>query len=532
MIVVIARNQRTIVRRVRPTLPSQRPYVVLTLCGSDECARHTITISTLPDDVLLNIFDFCRKDEDHAIYCAIHCIWKWKNSSWNSWEWHLLVHVCRRWRELVFASPRRLNLRIPFTRSTPVGKNLGIWPALPIDLDFDVGIGSTEATREGLDNFFAALKHLDRVYHVRLSLLGSKMKKIVTAMQEPFPVLTRLFITSHWHNHEDVPALPANFLGGSAPRLQAIGLFCIPYPALPTLLLSTSDLVKLDLRDIPLAGYISPEAMVGSLAALPKLEIFVMKFYWSAYRHYRTGPPPVTRTTLPALAYFVFRGASEYLEDLVGRIDSPRLNHISICTLNRPQVAQISRFINQSVGSKLAQCRHAEVLFHYSFFGPTVTFNFCHRPENSGQDSTTIISYEGIRWEDTQVLRQLPITLSNVIHLQIKCDPDSPPTGFTVPVGLSIQLFQLIRPFSTMQTLHIDSQLSGFVASILGHVPDVMMTEALPYLELLCLEEYCQYSVQVDKFIAARRRSDHPVTIVNTNKEFMERLESYIGKNE
>jgi hypothetical protein len=440
------------------------------------------------------------------------------------------VHVCRRWRELVFASPRRLNLRISCTRRTPVRQNLGIWPALPIDVDDDLRrISNTEQediTQE--DNILAALKH-DRMYHVRLSLWDSQAVKMATAMQDPFPVLTRLFITSYWH--DDVPALPANFLGGSAPRLQAIGLYSIPYPALPTLLLSASDLIKLDLKAIPPAGYISPEAMVASLAALPKLEIFVMEFDWRTFRHDRTGPPPVTRTILPALSYFAFRGASEYLEDLVGRIDGPHLNHISTTTY-RPlgfRFAQLSRFINQSVGPKLAQCRHAEVSFLYR----SVTFNFCHRPDDSGQDRTTVISYEGIRWEDTQVLGQLPVTLSNVVHLQITCNPeDSPPTDITVPVDLSIQLFQLIRPFSAMQTLLIDSQLSGFVASILGHVPEVMMTEALPSLELLCLEEYYQHSVQVDKFVAARRHSDHPVTIVNTNKEFRERLESYISKNE
>jgi hypothetical protein len=514
---------RTFVPRVRPTLPSQRPHIVLTLCGSDDSDGHATTISALPDDVLLDIFDFCRKDEDYTIYRAIHCLWSWK-SSWNSWEWHLLVHVCRRWRELVFASPRRLNLRIPCTRRTLVGKNLGIWPVLPIDVhDHDI---LSNIMQE--DNILAALKHFDRVYHIMLTLSDSQVERMATAMQRPFPVLTRLFLTLDRDYFE--PALPANFLGGSAPRLQAIGLHHISYLALPTLLLSTSDLVKLDLNDIPPVGYISPEAIVAPLAALPKLEIFIMKFKWSAYLHYRTGPPPITRTILPALAYFVFRGASEYLEDLVGRIDGPRLKHISTTT-HRPvgfQFAQLSRFIDHSVGPKLAQCRHAEVSFLYR----AVTFNFCNHPDDSGQDRTTIISYQRIRWEDTQALRQLPVTLSNVVHLQITCRPkDSPPTDITVPAGLSIQLFQLIRPFSAMQTLHIDSQLSGFVASILGHIPEVMITEAMPSLELLCLEEYSQHSVQVDKFVATRRHAGHPVTIVNT-KEFRERLESYINKNE
>ena len=519
------------VPRVRPTLPSKRPYIVLTLCGSDESGRDVTTISILPDDVLLDIFDFCRMDEDYASYCAIHCLQD-RNLSWDSWKWHLLVHVCRRWRQIMFASARRLNLRIPCTRGTFVGKNLGIWPALPLDVD-DHDILSN-ITRE--DNILTALKHVDRVYHIRLTITDLQVENIATAMQEPFPVLKRLFlrlfITSGWHG--DVPALPAKFLGGSAPRLQAIGLCNISYPALPTLLLSTNDLVRLDLKNIPGDGYISPKAMVASLATLPKLEIFVMQFDSHIYLPDRISPPPVTRIVLPALAYFVFRGHSEYLEDLLGRMDGPRLNHISITTLYRPvgfQVAQLSRIIDQSVGPELAQCRHAEVSFSHRFFYRTVTFSFCHRPDDPGQDRTTVITYEGINFEATEILRQFPVTLSNVVHLQITYSLKMPPSTY-ITVDPNIQLFQLIRQFSAVQTLLIDSKLSEFVASILGHIPEAMMTEALPSLELLCLEEYCQQSVQVDKFVAARRHSDHPVTIVHTQKEFMEILDSYIIKNE
>jgi hypothetical protein len=417
--------------------------------------------------------------------------------------------MCRRWRQIVFASPRRLNLRILCSGRTLVSKNMGIWPALPIDVD-DVFVSNI--TQE--DNILAALEHLDRVYHIRLLLWGSQVGKMATAMQDPVPVLSRLFITSA--RADDQLALPANFLGGSAPRLQAIGLFNISYPALPTLLLSTSDLVKLDLKNIPFSGHISPEEMVGSLAALPKLEIFVMEFDSHIYRPDQIGLPPVTRTILPALAYFVFRGASEYLEDLVCRIDGPCLNHISTTTLYLPvgfQAAQLSRFIHQSVGPKLAQCRHAEVSFSYHFLHRfpyrTVTFNFCHRPDDTGQDRTAVISYEGRNWEATEMLRQFPVTLSYVVHLQIPCSLDlSPPTYITG--DRSIQLFQLIRQFSAMKTLLIDSHLSGFVASILEHVPEVMMTEALPSLELLCLDEYCRHSVPVDRFVAARQHTDRP----------------------
>ncbi len=64
-------------------------------------------------------------------------------------------------------------------------------------------------------------------------------------MQEPFPVLTVLQLMSMDQIHRNPPALPDEFLGGSAPCLQEIELDGIPFPALPTLLSLANDLVIL-----------------------------------------------------------------------------------------------------------------------------------------------------------------------------------------------------------------------------------------------------------------------------------------------
>src|SRR5260221_5208216 len=54
-------------------------------------------------------------------------------------SWQLLVHVCRRWRSLVFGSPRRLNLRLFCTPETPAKDTLAVWPALPRPCDTPSG---------------------------------------------------------------------------------------------------------------------------------------------------------------------------------------------------------------------------------------------------------------------------------------------------------------------------------------------------------------------------------------------------------
>jgi len=58
----------------------------------------------VPDDVLLKIFDF-YVDEDGDKYFETF-------NNQRIEKWKTLAHVCRRWRSIVFQSPRRLNLRL------------------------------------------------------------------------------------------------------------------------------------------------------------------------------------------------------------------------------------------------------------------------------------------------------------------------------------------------------------------------------------------------------------------------------------
>ncbi|KAI0302591.1 hypothetical protein BC826DRAFT_422383 [Russula brevipes] len=178
-----------------------------------------VTIWTLPDDALLEIFSFFANDS--------------KSFHW----WHTLVHVCRRWRSIVFASPRHLNLRLFCTQKVPVRKSLDVWPAFPIVISYSpwekVVVG-------GMDNLIAALERKDRVHEINLA----GVSRFMAEMQEPFPELSRLDLSS-WNDEESSPSLPESLLGGSAPRLREFCLYGIRFPALREFLLSASGLVKL-----------------------------------------------------------------------------------------------------------------------------------------------------------------------------------------------------------------------------------------------------------------------------------------------
>ena len=293
-----------------------------------------ISIDTLPDDALLVIFD-------HYLYGV-----QVEGGSQSVEEaWQSLVHVCHRWRSIVFESPRRLDLRLVCTGETPVRDRLDVWPDLPLIIQCD----GYEDPIGSVDNIIAALERTDRVCQINLeSVSSSDMETVLAAMQERFSELTNLHLSP---DYGTVPVIPDSFLGGSAPRLEHFSLSRVPFPGLPKLLLSATQLVTLQLTSIPHSGYFPPDAVATVLPTLTSLNILVLQFIFPRSCPDRASlcPPPSTRSIIPVLTHFVFKGAGEYLEDLVAYIDAPQLESLHIIffdviVFDTPQVIQfISR---------------------------------------------------------------------------------------------------------------------------------------------------------------------------------------------
>ena len=218
----------------------------------DWCDVAPVTVDMLPDVALLEIFDVYIYEEADG----------YEDEGIEGWQ--TLVHVCRKWRNIVFGSPRRLNLRLYCSSSTPVRRTLDVWPPLPIVIK----VFSKETWDGG--NIITALGHNDRICHlVIFDIPSSETEKTLTALQQPFPGLTYLLLA---FRNETAPLLPASFLGGSAPSLKSLTLDRIPFMALPKLLLTATHLVNLHLQGIPHSGYVTPEALVTALAVLTRLE--------------------------------------------------------------------------------------------------------------------------------------------------------------------------------------------------------------------------------------------------------------------
>ncbi|KAH9963620.1 hypothetical protein BC827DRAFT_1383141 [Russula dissimulans] len=453
-----------------------------------------VTFGTLPDDVLLEIFDFYVVEAEDVD------------------GWHTLVHVCRRWRNVVFSAPRRLELRLLCTDKTPVAEMLDLWPALPIV----ISDGDVPSSPEGTDNIIAAFKRHGRVREIVLgNASGSLLRKLAAVTQEPFPELTLLDLES---DDESVPVLPESFLGSFAPRLRTLHMEGIPFPHLRKLLLSANGVVELRLSNIPHSGYISPETMVTCLSSLSRLGFFELEFRSPQSRpnSARRRPPPLTRTILPALTSFWFRGVSEYLEDFVGRIDTPLLYDFKIYFFHQLVFdhSQLPQFINRAEQFKALS--QIDIVISRRVIEATLSLP----TGTAGRARLTLgISCSESDWQASsleQVCRSSLPLLSNLERLDIREHRHFSPQ-WQDDMDNS-QWLELLRPFIAVKDLYLSEGLALRVAPALQELVEESATDLLPALQSLFLEGLqSSGSVQeaIGQFVAVRQLSENPVIIQN-----------------
>src|SRR5216683_1337748 len=457
-----------------------------------------VSINALPDDVLLEIFDY------YMILPQIYYPGR------QVYEWHSLVHVCQRWRYVVFNSPRRLDLRLLCTDRTPVTNMLHIWPALPIDISPVYPLPASAVT-----NIISALQQHNRVCRIEIWNVPTPLLKEFAAMQEPFPALTDLDLGSF---DENAAILPDSFLGGFAPRLRSLKLDRIPFPALPKLILSTHGLVRLHLWKIPRSGYISPEAMVTALSALTSLKSLFLRFLSPRSQADRASrrPPPLTRVVLPALTSLRFKGDSEYLEDIVSRLEAPLLSHTAITFFN--QLIFDTPLLRHFIGCTeiiREEAYEANICFDPDY----VRFNLYPRNGIEFGDSTLEISCKPLDWQISSLAQVCsssvpPLPTLEKLEIEFEADPD---LEWPNDVDMEdAQWLDLLHPFTSVRDLYLCEDSVAFVAPALQELSGESVTEVLPALENLFLEGPRPSGLvkeAIGKFIAARQLAGFPVTV-------------------
>jgi hypothetical protein len=394
---------------------------------------------------------------------------------------------------------------------------LDIWP------DLSIVIKLYDPPTWGVDDIVAAaLAHTDRVCNISLGMVATSLLEVIlAAMQVPFPAPMRLKFLPE---DETVPIAPDSFLGESAPHLRSLYLGRVPFPGLPRPLCSATAIVRLTLHHTPHSGYIPPEAMVTCLTTLSNLEFLGLDF--ESPRSYpnresqRLPPPTITRSVLPALTQFVFRGVSEYLEDLAARINAPLLDELYIVFFHQLilHTPHLAHFINRT--PKLKPHNKAQVMFLDDAVQVIL---------GSMQKVILRTRIQPSDWQLSFVARVCK-SFSSLVpaleHLFI-CEGTSIHSSSRSRWQDGIEnseWLELLHPFTNVKNLYLSEGVVPCIAPALQELVERGVTEVLPVLESLFLEEHhpsglvdesyiskpVQEATGIGMFIAARQLSKHP----------------------
>jgi hypothetical protein len=330
-------------------------------------------------------------------------------------------------------------------------------------------------------------------------------------MNEPFLELTGLHLRVI--GDKPGPILPDSLLGGTTPRLRYLYLQDVPFPGLPKLLLSATYLVNLDL-DIPPSGYFPPEAIATSLSVLTSLELLHLRFRCPHPRPALESrrPPPLTRAILPSLTTILFKGASEYLEEILAHFNAPRLDHFHITFFNEiifdtPQLFQfISRtpMLRSPEKGRIAFSDHAVMVKFPSQTSDYRGLSVHIRCMVSGWQLSAVEQVCTLSLPPVSTLEDLYILELPVPRLRWQDDVES------------TLWLELLRPFVAVKNLYISKESVPRIAPALEELVGARTTEVLPTLEnlfLAGLRPSGPLEKGIEKFVAARQLISHPVAV-------------------
>ena len=143
----------------------------------------TLLADSTLGQVMINVLsDYDLREVFYHYQCHVNC------ADLIIWMWQPLVHVCQRWRQIIFASPHYLHLQLLCDNMTPAKDSLDIWPPLPIVVSYQ-----PDFYVKGDQNIIAALEHHDCITKIMLPKMShSILESLFPFMHKPLLALTKL----------------------------------------------------------------------------------------------------------------------------------------------------------------------------------------------------------------------------------------------------------------------------------------------------------------------------------------------------
>ncbi|KAH9037017.1 hypothetical protein EDB84DRAFT_1577669 [Lactarius hengduanensis] len=440
------------------------------------------SIESTNDDILFSIFNFYRLIDE---------------KSWNlRLGWCKLSHVCRRWRNLIHESAFHLGMHILCTNGSPVLDTLAHLPSLPLIIDYQDETGTMGAKDElGMSQ---ALQLRDRVRRVVLSIPPASLHKLLVLMDDSYPILEHLRLSSTAKGADADLILPRTFVAPNLCHLNLLGI------SLPNKIAATV------LHCRPSHAHAHERPILEELSvcfSIPIPRPSAESELWNA------PEPPVM---LPVLKRLTFRGVGAYLESLVAQISAPRLEYLGITIFN--QVAftlpHLSHFINATEGLKLPI---ASVIFECG----TVSVVADQRDRQQWADGPPNFSFRVIcrefDWQvdcAAQICNALMPMLSGVEGLTLDFDGHRIPTEWQDGAVDGATWRELLEPFVGARKLRICHALVWELSLVLESEDAGLNPTLLPCLQELVPQLEEEHANHVfSSFIDAREIAGRPVRV-------------------
>ncbi|KAI0258409.1 hypothetical protein BC834DRAFT_911470 [Gloeopeniophorella convolvens] len=415
------------------------------------------TIHSLPDTALLEVF---RASRDN--------IFSWQMGYWRRQWWNLFpAHVCRRWRELIIASSKSLQLRTLCGVHLPIIDVVRHSPPVPLIIK---SLGSKAAlSSKQVDALIFALGHLDRLCEVSLYMTPEVSDKFVASVRGEAPNLEHLQLVSSTN-----ATLPTSFLFGNAPKLREVHLSDVFPP-----LIRFPHVVKFHFDAQPEESFDVNRLreLIECIRSMLRLEHLDLDLPQHAFL-----PLVTERTSLPALLQLTLSGSGSHLQALADAFDAPLLSTMDVGLFDprTPLVApSLPRFLCNAPRLK---CRTVHIgltsdiilVEAYPHRGGRIDLKIYHESVDLGTSITTLTDALGYICDETETL---------VFGFR-QDEPFVQVEELVEEIAESRHWRSMLKPFKSVKKLRIDGVASLLVAQALK---ENGFTEILPKVEEVTL---------------------------------------------
>ena len=471
------------------------------------------SIHILDDDSLLNVFHLYRPfllgEDDDEVGRQVGGREGWDRGRW----WYRVSHVCQRWRRVILGSSSYLGVSLVCTNRTPVADMLAHSPPLPLVVDYlNENNDISALSAEDEEGAILALKQYNRLRRVRLFMPVTGLQRLIVAMDDEYPSLEHLIVAPPDEDKSSIFQFPETL---QAPNLRHLYLIGFALPIGSQLLTTAVGLVTLVLVMIHPSTYFHPNILLRWLSFIPQLETLIVDFSFPVpnrgVERQLTHTPISTPITCPNLHYFEFRGVGTYLEALVHRITTPRLEKLRIV------------FFNQLTFSFTRLLQFVDATENFKF--KCATFNFSdkcvvvevypHEEAKMYALSVAVICWH-LDWQVSsaaQIFNSLSPLFSAVEHLTLEHEVHSRSSEEHNEAD-PIKWRQLLGSFRNVKTLRIAEGLVEELSRCLELDDGELFSELLPELQELTYPRSGNTGDAFTSFVDACQDAGRPVTLV------------------